>query len=82
MPLKKLKLETKSSFINEMKLIATWIILYSFGNLLIQIMGFSEFIYQKLTILCQGLIFYFLISNNCFGYKIQAILPRAKSKSR
>src|SRR5574343_193567 len=55
------RLKGDFSLINQMKLIATWIILYSAGNLLIQIFGFSDFIYQILATLCQAGVLYFLL---------------------
>jgi hypothetical protein len=68
---KKFGLVSESSLISEMKLIATWIFLYSIGNLIIQLFGFSGFIYQKLALLCQIVVFYLLIRGNCFGYQIK-----------
>ena len=73
---KKFKLENEGGLVNDMKFIAIWIILYSLCNLIIQTFGFSDFLYQKFSILCQGTVFFLLIFNNCFGYKIKK-RPRA-----
>ena len=66
-------LKSEASLINEINLIAKWIALYSFCNLVIQVLGFSDFLYNKLAILSQGTIFYLLLSNNPFNYAIRTI---------
>nr|WP_253308588.1 hypothetical protein [Rickettsia endosymbiont of Ceutorhynchus assimilis] len=69
--LRNFKLKHDFSFINEIKLIATWVFLYSWGNLLLQLFDFPHFVYTKLAIVCQGIVFFFLIYNRCFGFQLQ-----------
>ena len=71
MSFKKFKLETGDGLINDMKFVATWIVLYSLVNMLMYTFVSSYFLYQKLSIFSQSLVFYLLIRNNSFGYKIK-----------
>lgn len=59
-----LSLKSEASLKDEAKLIVQWIALYSLCNLIIQIFVTSDFIYNKLAVFSQGIIFYLLLRNN------------------
>jgi hypothetical protein len=68
---KKFKLETSHGLMNDINFIATWVVLYSLLNMLMKACVVSDFLYQILSIFSQSVVFYFMISNNFFGYKIK-----------
>lgn len=67
---KNFRLESEGGLKKEMKLIAAWILMYSTINLLMQILGISGIFYMFFATLSQSVVFYLLIKNNCFGFKI------------
>ncbi len=71
MSFKNFKLETGDGLINDMKFIATWIVLYSLVNMIMRPFVSSDLLYQKLSIFSQSAVFYLVVRNNFFGYKIK-----------
>lgn len=68
---KKFILKYNIPLMNEVKLIGTWTILYTLGNHIILMFGFSNFVYKMLALLCQFIVYFLLTYNNCFGFKIK-----------
>ncbi|RUP36172.1 MAG: hypothetical protein EKK63_18265 [Acinetobacter sp.] len=57
-------LQKNTSFFYEIKLISTWVALYSLCNFAMQGLGLSDFWYKQLAILSQALMFYLLFINS------------------
>jgi hypothetical protein len=70
--------KSEATLIDEINLIVKWVALYSILNLATQAFCFSDFIYYKLAVLFQGIIFYLLLNNNSFNYRIKKINDTTK----
>lgn len=68
MPFEKFGFSYKSNIINEIKAVSSWIILYSICNSSMIYLGFSNFLYAKLSFLIQVIIWYLFVNYELFGY--------------